>query len=167
MLDDSKLRKIRITFRVEPKWARSVINTEDPIKLPHSKQYCNCCNCDYFRNRWLTDVALSRPLQVGKGDENREMTDFACLMRTCRNGSYKLWSTYLSSILPPSQHGWLNECIVTMVKKFYPDPHKDYMGYPYTIDHMNHMIALKRGVDKAAESSSCSSSDDEFIEEPL
>ena len=173
MVDDSGLKKIKLNLLVEPDWCRSIVTMDDPIKLPHSKQYCPCCNryCiyDYFRNTWLTDAATSKVLEIGKGEEGREITDFACLMRTCRNGAYnKLWVSYLSKILPPDQHGWLNDCIVSHVMRYYPDPHSDYTGYEYTIDHMNHMIALKQGVARAAEESSSSSSEEnEFIDEAV
>ena len=170
MLDDSNLVRRKITFRDEPAWARNYAPSDDPIKLPHSVQYCPCCNkyCiyDYFRNRFLTDVATSRCLKVGMGKENREITDFATLMRSCRNGAYKIWITYLAEILPPTLHGWLNQCIVDHVQKIYPDPHKDYEPLQYSISHMHNMLALKRSIASAALAES-SSSDEESLDEAV
>ena len=45
--------------------------------------------------------ATSNCLDVGMGNNKDVITGFATLIRTCRNGAYKLGITYFATTLPP------------------------------------------------------------------
>ena len=143
MLDDSDIigKKLRITSAL-PAWCQYKTKTKDPLKDVWDKSYCTCCRryciTDFFKKTYEEQCADRTVWEAGNVERYRG--DHVEMQRALRNGSYKLWNGYLKTILPPEMHGWLNTCIREVVQQKYRAPDKDYIGYRYSVHHMNILV---------------------------
>ena len=155
MLDDSRLLSRKITVRSSPPlWTTCKIKRNDPLKKKGDRRHCRCCGryCvfDFFKRDLHRAVVCNDVYKAGDCDIST-MT-FKELQRGMRNGAYKIFENYLRPLIGPPMTGWLNQCIVRNIKKWFPCPDRDYVGYKYTTKHMNLLIkAKKRRAAKEAE----------------